>query len=220
MSQETNNDEQNAANDEPVVEQTTDQSTTAQSTVDPSRAGTETAEATLDEVNAEIEAELMDEMDAEQKPAQPVSEQLLEQVAKANDQVLRVQAEMQNVRRRAERDVESAHKFALDKFAADLLPVVDNLERALAAIDSEDEGQKSVAEGIELTLKTFMDVLVRFKIEAIDPAGQPFDADLHQAVSMVPNPDLEANTVMDVFQKGYTLNGRLVRPAMVVVSQG
>jgi molecular chaperone GrpE len=220
VSQETNNDEQNAANDELVVDQAIDQSTTAQSTVDPSRAGPETAEATLDEVNAEIEAELMDEMDAEQKPAQPVSEQLLEQVAKANDQVLRVQAEMQNVRRRAERDVESAHKFALDKFAADLLPVVDNLERALAAIDSEDEGQKSVAEGIELTLKTFMDVLVRFKIEAIDPAGQPFDADLHQAVSMVPNPDLEANTVMDVFQKGYTLNGRLVRPAMVVVSQG
>ena len=220
MSQETNNDEQNAANDEPVVEQTTDQSTVDPSRADESTTGPETAEATLDEVNAEIEAELMDEMDAEQKPAQPVSEQLLEQVAKANDQVLRVQAEMQNVRRRAERDVESAHKFALDKFAADLLPVVDNLERALAAIDNEDEGQKSVAEGIELTLKTFMDVLVRFKIEAIDPAGQPFDADLHQAVSMVPNPDLEANTVMDVFQKGYTLNGRLVRPAMVVVSQG
>lgn len=220
MSQETNNDEQNAANDEPVVEQTTDQSTVDPTRADESTTGPETAEATLDEVNAEIEAELMDEMDAEQKPAQPVSEQLLEQVAKANDQVLRVQAEMQNVRRRAERDVESAHKFALDKFAADLLPVVDNLERALAAIDSEDEGQKSVAEGIELTLKTFMDVLVRFKIEAIDPAGQPFDADLHQAVSMVPNPDLEANTVMDVFQKGYTLNGRLVRPAMVVVSQG
>ena len=220
MSQETNNDEQNAANDEPVVEQTTDQSTVDPTRADESTIGSETAEATLDEVNAEIEAELMDEMDAEQKPAQPVSEQLLEQVAKANDQVLRVQAEMQNVRRRAERDVESAHKFALDKFAADLLPVVDNLERALAAIDSEDEGQKSVAEGIELTLKTFMDVLVRFKIEAIDPAGQPFDADLHQAVSMVPNPDLEANTVMDVFQKGYTLNGRLVRPAMVVVSQG
>ena len=220
MSQETNNDEQNAANDEPVVEQTTDQSTVDPSRADESTTGPETAEATLDEVNAEIEAELMDDMDAEQESAQPVSEQLLEQVAKANDQVLRVQAEMQNVRRRAERDVESAHKFALDKFAADLLPVVDNLERALAAIDSEDEGQKSVAEGIELTLKTFMDVLVRFKIEAIDPAGQPFDADLHQAVSMVPNPDLEANTVMDVFQKGYTLNGRLVRPAMVVVSQG
>ncbi len=178
------------------------------------------AEQSKEELNAEIEAELLDEIEAEQEEQQPVSEQLLEQVAKANDQVLRVQAEMQNVRRRAERDVESAHKFALDKFAADLLPVVDNLERALAAIDAADEGQKSVAEGLELTLKSFVEVLARYKIEAIDPAGQPFDAELHQAVSMVPNPDLEANTVMDVFQKGYTLNGRLVRPAMVVVSQG
>ena len=178
------------------------------------------AEQSKEELNAEIEAELLDEIEAEQEEQQPVSEQLLEQVAKANDQVLRVQAEMQNVRRRAERDVESAHKFALDKFAADLLPVVDNLERALAAIDTADEGQKSVAEGLELTLKSFVEVLARYKIEAIDPAGQPFDAELHHAVSMVPNPDLEANTVMDVFQKGYTLNGRLVRPAMVVVSQG
>ena len=178
------------------------------------------AEQSKEELNAEIEAELLDEIEAEQEEQQPVSEQLLEQVAKANDQVLRVQAEMQNVRRRAERDVESAHKFALDKFAADLLPVVDNLERALAAIDAADEGQKSVAEGLELTLKSFVEVLARYKIEAIDPAGQPFDAELHQAVSMVPNPDLEANIVMDVFQKGYTLNGRLVRPAMVVVSQG
>jgi molecular chaperone GrpE len=178
------------------------------------------AEQSKEELNAEIEAELLDEIEAEQEEQQPVSEQLLEQVAKANDQVLRVQAEMQNVRRRAERDVESAHKFALDKFAADLLPVVDNLERALAAIDAADEGQKSVAEGLELTLKSFVEVLARYKIEAIDPAGQPFDAVLHQAVSMVPNPDLEASTVMDVVQKGYTLNGRLVRPAMVVVSQG
>ena len=171
-----------------------------------------------DQVNAEIEAELLDEIEASEEQ-QPVSEQLLEQVASAKDQVLRVQAEMQNVRRRAERDVENAHKYALDKFTADLLPVVDNLERALAAIDAEDEAQKGVFEGLELTLKSFMEVLSRHKIEAIDPAGQPFDADLHQAVSMVPNPDLEPNTVMDVFQKGYTLNGRLVRPAMVVVSQ-
>ena len=204
MSQETNNDEKTAANDEPQT-----------SPVE------ESTEATLDEVNAEIEAELMDDMDAEaaEQEQQAETEQLKAQVATANDQVLRVQAEMQNVRRRAERDVESAHKFALDKFAADLLPVVDNLERALAAIDSADEGQKAVAEGLELTLKSFMEVLARHKIEAIDPAGQPFDAELHQAVSMVPNPDLEHNTVMDVFQKGYTLNGRLVRPAMVVVSQ-
>ncbi|MBT4214235.1 MAG: nucleotide exchange factor GrpE, partial [Porticoccaceae bacterium] len=162
-----------------------------------------------EKLNEEIVAELLadDELSG--------TEELEEQVSKANDQVLRVQAEMQNVRRRAERDVENAHKYALEKFTADLLPVVDNLERAISTIDASDEGQKAVATGLELTLKTFVDVLDRFKIEAVDPAGQPFDADLHQAVSMVPNPDLEPNTVMDVFQKGYTLNGRLVRPAMV-----
>jgi len=162
--------------------------------------------------NEEIEQELLEEEQVSE------TEQLQQQVADANDNVLRIQAEMQNMRRRAERDVENAHKFALDKFSADLLPVVDNLERALSAIDAEDESQKAIAEGIELTLKSFLDVLVRFKIEAVDPAGEPFDANLHQAVSMVPNPDMEPNTVMDVFQKGYTLNGRLIRPAMVVVS--
>jgi molecular chaperone GrpE len=164
--------------------------------------------------NEEIEQELMQEEQLSE------TEQLQQQVADANDQVLRIQAEMQNVRRRVERDIENAHKYALDKFSADLLPVVDNLERALSAISVDDESQKAVAEGIELTLKSFVDVLSRFKIEPVDPAGQPFDANLHQAVSMVPNPDLEPNTVMDVFQKGYTLNGRLIRPAMVVVSQG
>lgn len=198
MSEETNNDDKTAVNDDQVLPETEQK-------------------ATLEEVNADIEAELLDELDKE--PEQSETEQLQQQVAGANDQVLRVQAEMQNLRRRAERDVENAHKYALDKFAPELLPVVDNLERALATIDAEDPAQKSVAEGIELTLKTFVDVLVRFKVEAVDPAGQPFDAEFHQAVSMVPNPDLEPNTVMDVFQKGYTLNGRLVRPAMVVVSK-
>jgi molecular chaperone GrpE len=198
VSEETNKDDKTAVNDDQVLPETEQK-------------------ATLEEVNADIEAELLDELDKE--PEQSETEQLQQQVAGANDQVLRVQAEMQNLRRRAERDVENAHKYALDKFAPELLPVVDNLERALATIDVEDPAQKSVAEGIELTLKTFVDVLVRFKVEAVDPAGQPFDAEFHQAVSMVPNPDLEPNTVMDVFQKGYTLNGRLLRPAMVVVSK-
>ena len=145
-------------------------------------------------------------------------DKLQQQLDSANDQLLRLQAEMQNVRRRSERDVESAHKYALEKFATELLSVVDNLERALEAIDTDDESQKSVFEGIDLTLKSFIDVLARFKVEAVEPAGQPFDADFHQAVSMVPNGDVEANTVIEVFQKGYTLNGRLIRPAMVVVS--
>ena len=175
------------------------------------------AEAIAAEKAKDLDAEIVEELLAEDQLSE--TEELQEQVSKANDQVLRVQAEMQNVRRRVERDVENAHKYALDKFTAELLPVVDNLERALSTIDAADDAQKAVATGLELTLKSFFDVLGRFKIEAVDPAGQPFDADLHQAVSMVPNPDLEPNTVMDVFQKGYTLNGRLVRPAMVVVSK-
>ncbi|MBT3620480.1 MAG: nucleotide exchange factor GrpE [Porticoccaceae bacterium] len=175
------------------------------------------AEAMAAEKAKDLDAEIVEELLAEDQLSE--TEELQEQVSKANDQVLRVQAEMQNVRRRVERDVENAHKYALDKFTAELLPVVDNLERALSTIDAADDAQKAVATGLELTLKSFFDVLGRFKIEVVDPAGQPFDADLHQAVSMVPNPDLEPNTVMDVFQKGYTLNGRLVRPAMVVVSK-
>ena len=175
------------------------------------------AEAIAAEKAKDLDAEIVEELLAEDQLSE--TEELQEQVSKANDQVLRVQAEMQNVRRRVERDVENAHKYALDKFTAELLPVVDNLERALSTIDAADDAQKAVATGLELTLKSFFDVLGRFKIEVVDPAGQPFDADLHQAVSMLPNPDLEPNTVMDVFQKGYTLNGRLVRPAMVVVSK-
>ena len=175
------------------------------------------AEAMTAEKAKDLDAEIVEELLAEDQLSE--TEELQEQVSKANDQVLRVQAEMQNVRRRVERDVENAHKYALDKFTAELLPVVDNLERALSTIDAADDAQKAVATGLELTLKSFFDVLGRFKIDVVDPAGQPFDADLHQAVSMVPNPDLEPNTVMDVFQKGYTLNGRLVRPAMVVVSK-
>jgi molecular chaperone GrpE len=162
--------------------------------------------------DAEIEAELLEEQDAAQTDA------LQEQLTASNDQLLRLQAEMQNVRRRAERDVENAHKYGLEKFANQLLPVIDNLERALDAIDSSDENQKAIYEGIDLTLKSFLDVLAQFKIEAIDPSGEPFDADYHQAVSMVPNPDVEPNTVLEVFQKGYKLSGRLMRPAMVVVS--
>ena len=166
-----------------------------------------------EKINAEIVEELLND------DALTETDNLQEQISNANDQVLRIQAEMQNMRRRAERDVENAHEFALDRFTAELLPVVDNLERALGTIEDSDKAQQAVFTGLELTLKSFFDVFARFKIEAIDPAGQPFDADLHQAVSMVPNPDVEPNTVIEVFQKGYTLNGRLVRPAMVVVSK-
>ena len=148
-------------------------------------------------------------------------EALQDELNKAQEEVLRNQAEMQNLRRRTERDVANAHKFALEKFVGELLPVVDNLERALAAKEADsgkgEDDNDAVHQGIELTLKSFLDVLKRFQVESVAPLGEPFDPELHQAMSMVPNPDMENNTVMDVFQKGYTLNGRLVRPAMVVV---
>ncbi|MCS5587675.1 MAG: nucleotide exchange factor GrpE [Porticoccaceae bacterium] len=163
--------------------------------------------------DAEIESELLQEAYRGTE-----ADELQQQLNSSNEQLLRLQAEMQNVRRRAERDVEGAHKYALEKFATELLSVVDNLERALSTIDAEDAAQKVVAEGLELTLKTFSDVLSRFNIEAVDPAGEPFDAGFHQAVSMQPNPEVEPNTVIEVFQKGYCLNGRLIRPAMVVVA--
>ncbi len=146
-------------------------------------------------------------------------EGLQAEIGKLKDQELRTQAEMHNVRRRAEQDVEKAHKFGVEKFVGDMLTVIDNLERALASMDAEDEALKAAREGIELTLKSMQDGLKRHDVEAVDPAGEPFDPEFHQAMTMVPNPDLEPNTVMDVFQKGYTLHGRLVRPAMVVVAK-
>lgn len=137
----------------------------------------------------------------------------------AKEQVLRSQAEAQNARRRAEQDVEKAHKFGLEKMVNDLLPVVDNLERALSAIDQTNESLLPIAEGIQLTHKSFIDSLARHQVIVVNPEGEPFDPQLHQAISAVPNPEVEPNTVITVFQKGYTLHGRLVRPAMVVVSK-
>lgn len=137
----------------------------------------------------------------------------------AKEQSLRSQAEAQNARRRSEQDVEKAHKFGQEKIVNDLLPVVDNLERALSTIDASNETFMAIAEGIQLTLKSFVDALARHQVVVVNPHGEPFDPNLHQAVSAVPNPDVEPNTVINVFQKGYTLHGRLVRPAMVVVSK-
>jgi molecular chaperone GrpE len=145
--------------------------------------------------------------------------QLQADLEKARDMALRAQADAQNVKRRAEQDIEKARKYALERFCSELLPVVDNLERALEAAGGNDDAMRPIAEGVELTLKSFLDALRKFQIEPVDPAGEPFDPQLHQAMTMVENPDAEPNTVLAVMQKGYTLNGRLVRPAMVVVSK-
>jgi molecular chaperone GrpE len=144
---------------------------------------------------------------------------LEEQLAGAQDQALRVAADLQNVRRRAEQDVEKAHKFALEKFAGDLLPIIDSLERGLELSNPDDESIRPMREGIELTLKMFQDTLKRYQLEVIDPHGEPFNAVQHQAMAMQESADVEPNSVLKVFQKGYQLNGRLLRPAMVVVSK-
>ncbi|PKM22462.1 MAG: nucleotide exchange factor GrpE [Gammaproteobacteria bacterium HGW-Gammaproteobacteria-14] len=132
---------------------------------------------------------------------------------------MRAQAEIQNMRRRMEREVGNAHKFALEKFSADLLCVADNLERGLAALPTEDEHLRSAREGVELTLKALLDAFARHGIESVDPAGASFDPQLHEAMAMVPMPGAEANSVIEVLEKGYSLNGRLIRPARVVVAK-
>lgn len=136
------------------------------------------------------------------------------------DEVLRVQAEMQNLRRRTELDVEKAHKFGQEKLSAELLAVMDNLERALqVAVDRENESVKSLLQGVELTLKSFSDCFRKFGIEQLDPLGEPFDPQVHQAMVMQENPNVDPDTVTAVMQKGYTLHGRVLRPAMVMVSK-
>ena len=140
-------------------------------------------------------------------------------VADQKDSVIRAKAEVDNVRRRAAQDVEKARKFALEKFAAEMVNVVDNLERGLATIDAEAEEQKSTFEGINLTLQGLLTGLEKFGVKAVDPQDQPFNPELHQAMSMQELPDVAPNTVVAVMQKGYELNGRLIRPAMVMVSK-
>lgn len=145
-------------------------------------------------------------------------EEALAEVAMLKDQMIREQAETQNVRKRMQRDVENARKFALEKFVEELLPVIDNLERAID-LSGDDEAVKPILEGVELTQKSFLNALKKFNVEQLDPMGEPFDPQFHEAMTMVPNPNMEPNSVMDVMQKGYTLNGRLVRAARVVVSK-
>ncbi|MGB0732521.1 MAG: nucleotide exchange factor GrpE [Pontibacterium sp.] len=140
-------------------------------------------------------------------------------IAELKDQALRSQAEAQNVRRRAEQDVEKAHKFALEKFALEMIEIADNLERAVQAA-GEDEATQSLREGVEMTLSMFVAGLAKFNVEQVDPTGEAFNPDLHQAMSMVPAGDAAPNSVVAVMQKGYTLSGRLLRPAMVMVAQG
>ncbi|KAA1161943.1 nucleotide exchange factor GrpE [Pseudoalteromonas sp. SR43-6] len=140
-------------------------------------------------------------------------------IADQKDGVVRAAADVDNIRRRAAQDVEKAHKFALEKFANELLPVIDNLERAIEFSDKENETLKPLLEGIDMTVKSFNDAVAKFGVEIVNPQGEQFNPDFHQAMSIQPSNDVTPNTVLAVMQKGYTLNGRLLRPAMVMVSK-
>ena len=156
------------------------------------------------------------EADLDGEPEAPID--LEAELEAAKDAALRAQADAMNVQRRADQEIEKARKFALERFCGDLLSVVDNLERALES-SGDEQGSAALAEGVELTRKGFMDVLAKYGVETIDPQGEPFDPETAQAMSMVEQPDVEPNSVVAVMQRGYLLNGRLLRPAMVMVSK-
>lgn len=150
---------------------------------------------------------------------QELEVQLQEASKKEQEIVLRTRAEIDNMRRRAEQDVEKAHKFALEKFAKDLLETIDNLERALmTAGNVEGEAIKGLVDGVELTLKGLLSTVARFGVEPVGAVGEVFNPDLHQAISMQPTEGFETNQITTVLQKGYLLNGRVIRPAMVMVA--
>jgi len=156
----------------------------------------------------------------EQDAPEEVGEVSLEELqAKADENwnlYLRAAAELENVRKRATRDVENAHKFALENFGRELLTVVDSLEMGLAAADNADA--QALREGSEATCKLLKTTLERFGISEVNPEGEPFDPELHEAMSMMPAPNVEPGSVAQVIQKGYALNGRLLRPARVIVA--
>jgi molecular chaperone GrpE len=148
--------------------------------------------------------------------------QLTETEQKLNEywnEVMRARAEMENIRRRAEKDVANARKFALEKFSNDLLPVVDSLGHALQCEFGDNEFARSIHEGVNMTMNMFLQTMERYGIKQVNPLGEIFDPNQHQAVSIEESPEAKPNTILRVLQKGYLLNDRLVRPAMVVVAK-
>ncbi|RKZ55263.1 MAG: nucleotide exchange factor GrpE [Gammaproteobacteria bacterium] len=177
---------------------------------------------TLDDATDQVEEENQQEevqLESPEKNADSLESQLEYAQAKATenwDHYMRAKAEMDNLRRRNIKDVENAHKFGIEKFVTEILPVIDGIGMGLAV---EDASAESLREGMELTMTMLGKMMEKLGIEEIDPLNEPFDAAKHQAMSMQPNADVEPNTVIAVMQKGYSLNERLIRPAMVMVSK-
>lgn len=164
-------------------------------------------------------AETTGEVDARDERIAQLEAEVAQLSGGVRDAQLRAQAEIDNIRRRTELDIEKAHKFALEKFSNELLPVIDNLERALQVADKSNPELASMIEGIELTLKSLLGAVKKFGVEVVGETHVPFNPELHQAMSMMESDDVAPNHVLMVMQNGYTLNGRLLRPAMVAVSK-
>lgn len=171
------------------------------------------------ELHAEAETQAADVVDPRDERIAELEAQLKEVQQRERDSLLRAKAEVENVRRRTELDIEKAHKFALEKFSGELLPVIDNLERAIDLADKSNPELTGLIEGVELTLKSMLDAVRKFGMEVVGDIHVPFNPELHQAMTMMESDELEPNHVIMVMQKGYTLNGRLLRPAMVAVSK-
>ncbi len=186
------------------------------------KADNQTAEEQIPTVEEALEnaEEALDQ--AEETVTEDITALLAESRVEADkhkDMALRIQADMENLRRRTRIDIESAHKYALDKFVNALIPAMDSMEMGMEASGKEDATLESLREGIDMTFKQLIDVLGQFNVERVDPKGEKFNPELHEALTMIPSPDHESNTVVDVIQKGYTLNERLVRAARVIVAQ-
>ena len=180
-------------------------------------------EKAVEEIQQENEPQSADPLEEAIARVQELEEQLKAQVEetakKEQDLLLRTRAEIDNIRRRTEQDIEKAHKFALEKFSKDILNTIDNLERALATpANTEDKSVKALFDGVQLTLKELLSTVARFGVEPVGAVGEIFNPDLHQAISMQPAEGVESNHITAVLQKGYILNGRVIRPAMVMVA--
>ena len=172
-----------------------------------------------DEVEAVEPDASAEQVDPRDEKIANLEAQLVEAQNRERESVLRIKAEMENLRRRTEQDVEKAHKFALEKFVNELLPVIVSLDRALEVADKANPDNAAMIEGIELTLKSMLDVVRKFGVEVIADTNVPLDPNVHQAIAMVESEEIEAGKVLGVMQKGYTLNGRTIRAAMVTVAK-
>lgn len=176
--------------------------------------------------NLEKDADKNDDKPAEML-THPTHEELIQQLSESEkkaeqhwERVLRLQADMENMARRNERDLTSAHKFALEKFALELLPIIDSLELCIAnGANAGETTVEALMEGVRMTLKMFQSAFEKFGMQSVNPISQPFNPEIHQAISTQLDLTVEPNTVVSVLQKGYLLNGRLIRPALVVVAK-